>query len=186
MADAAGAVRRTPNPPRDDHAEIIIPGGQPGAGATNPGSPVSPDAGNSRGDLRAKLAGLIDCALPEDATGIETADIEAAADAILAAGWRPPLPDAPSPWDAYRQAYEEFRGDVPSWKAHFTAHHMHALEAALQVFDPCAAHNETQWGVLDQHGQVHTVGVENEAQACAMRSMTPVRRQVGEWTEVQP
>lgn len=55
---------------------------------------MSPDAGNGTDDLRAKLAGLIDCALPEDATGLESADIEAAADALLAAGWRPPLPEA--------------------------------------------------------------------------------------------
>jgi len=46
--------------------------------------------------------------------------------------------------------------------------------------------SETQWGCRDRHGTVHTVGVENEAQAHAMRSMTPVRREVGPWTEVQP
>lgn len=100
-------------------------------------------------------------------------------------GWRPPLADTMSPWDAYREAYNDFRRDVPSWKAHFTAHHMHALEAALRVYDPCAEHSETQWGVLDQHGQVHTVGVENEAQARAMRSMTPVRREVGPWVAAE-
>lgn len=45
--------------------------------------------------------------------------------------------------------------------------------------------SETEWGCRDRHGQVHSVGVENEAQARAMRSMTPVRREVGPWTEVQ-
>lgn len=46
--------------------------------------------------------------------------------------------------------------------------------------------SETEWGCRDRHGHVHSVGVENETQARAMRSMTPVRREVGPWTEVQP
>lgn len=65
-------------------------------------------------------------------------EIEATADAILAAGWRPPLPElrtVPSPWDAYRQAYEAFQRENPSWRAHFTMHHMHALDAALRAFE---------------------------------------------------
>lgn len=42
---------------------------------------------------------------------------------------------------------------------------------------------ETEWGCRDRHGQVHSTGVENDRQARAMRSMTPVRREVGPWTE---
>lgn len=44
--------------------------------------------------------------------------------------------------------------------------------------------SKTEWGCRDRHGQVHSIGVENETQARAMRSMTPVRREVGPWTEV--
>jgi hypothetical protein len=44
--------------------------------------------------------------------------------------------------------------------------------------------SETEWGCRDRHGRVHSVGVENEAQARSMRSMTPVRREVGPWIEV--
>jgi hypothetical protein len=44
--------------------------------------------------------------------------------------------------------------------------------------------SETEWGTRDRHGQVHSVGVENEAQARSMRSMTPVSREVGPWIEV--
>lgn len=48
------------------------------------------------------------------------------------------------------------------------------------------AASETEWGCRDRHGQVHSVGVETEAHARAMRSMTPVRREVGPWTVVEP
>lgn len=53
-------------------------------------------------------------------------------------------------------------------------------------FDPSSPlpDSETEWGTRDRHGRVHTVGVENEAQARSMRSMTPVRREVGPWIEV--
>ncbi|WET79261.1 hypothetical protein P3102_35420 [Amycolatopsis sp. QT-25] len=59
------------------------------------------------GEERQRLAGLIDCSLPEDLTGLETADIEATADAILAAGWRPPIgAAAASDWPASEPRFE--------------------------------------------------------------------------------
>ncbi|WP_414943333.1 hypothetical protein [Amycolatopsis sp. cmx-11-32] len=58
-------------------------------------------------DDRERLAGLIDCSLPDNATGIETADIEAAADAILAAEWRPPARIAQaSDWPTTQPLFE--------------------------------------------------------------------------------
>ncbi|RSD21986.1 hypothetical protein [Amycolatopsis eburnea] len=49
-----------------------------------------------------------------------------------------PLPDSetegPSPWDAYVKAFREYQETDPHGAAaHPTAHHMHALEAALRV-----------------------------------------------------
>ncbi len=57
-------------------------------------------------EMRDRLAGLIDINLPEDATGIRTEDIEAAADAILAAGWRPPNYAAASDWPTTEPRFE--------------------------------------------------------------------------------
>lgn len=60
----------------------------------------------------------------------------------------------------------------------------------LQAADPSGrlsspdSKTEWQWGARDRLGCVHSVGVENEAQARAMLSMTPVRRKVGPWIEV--
>jgi hypothetical protein len=171
---------------RDDLAEIIIPAAQSGRGATNPGGPVSPDDQAVSSGVSSQTHVELTKAIAETAAIPQWRAALAASFLLDEEGWRPPLLDTLSPWDAYREAYNEFRRDVPTWRAHFTAHHLHALEAALRVYDPCVDHRETEWGCLDQHGQVHSVGVENEAQARAMRSMTPVRREVGPWTEVQP
>lgn len=56
----------------------------------------------------------------------------------------------------------------------------------LKSEPPPLPDSETEWGCRDRHGQVHSTGVENERQARAMRSMTPVRREVGPWTEPTP
>ena len=50
--DAAGAVRRTPNPPRGGDHQTLETGASVAPGATNPATPVSLDAGNATGDLR--------------------------------------------------------------------------------------------------------------------------------------
>lgn len=56
--DVAGAVRRTPRPtPRADDHQTPETGTQPGAGTTNAPTPVSTDAGNATGDLRASAPG---------------------------------------------------------------------------------------------------------------------------------
>jgi len=63
-------------------------------------------------------------------------------------GWRPPLPETegPSPWDAYVAAYREFQeADPHGATAHPTAHHMHALEAALRVAKSPLPDSETEW-----------------------------------------
>jgi hypothetical protein len=84
---------------RDDLAEIIIPAAQSGRGATNTGGPVSPDdqAVSSRVSSQARddldralwqgrtLRGLADAASPQTRREL--------VDTIIAAGWRPPLPD---------------------------------------------------------------------------------------------
>jgi len=59
--DAAGAVRRTPRPtphprPADDH-QTPETGAPVAPGATNPATPVSPDAGTATGDLSASTPG---------------------------------------------------------------------------------------------------------------------------------
>lgn len=67
--------------------------------------------------------------------------------AITEAGWRPPLPEGASPWDAYVAAYRARQETDPHGAtAHPTAHHMHALEAALRVYDPprAAAEHDTE------------------------------------------
>ncbi|MEA5366063.1 hypothetical protein VA596_41505 [Amycolatopsis sp., V23-08] len=97
MADASGAVRRTPNPPRDDHAEIIIPVAQPGAGAEK----IAPegkdtDTGVSDRERLAELIESVDRAMPPETFAAPPLAAGALADAILAAGWRPELPDEAS------------------------------------------------------------------------------------------
>jgi len=65
--------------------------------------------------------------------------VELVEEAFVANGWRPPLPEqpGPSPWDAYVAAYREFQeADPHGATAHPTAHHMHALEAALRAYNP--------------------------------------------------
>lgn len=55
----------------------------------------------------------------------------------------PPLPEGPSPWDAYVKAYREYQETDPHGAAaHPTAHHMHALDAALRVYYPCPEHGD--------------------------------------------
>lgn len=90
-------------------------------------------------------------------------------------------------WTAFRDHYVKYQSENPSWQAFFTEHHMYALDEALRAYDKARgmqAANEIEWGCRDRHGQVHSVGVETEAHARAMRSMTPVRREVGPWIEV--
>lgn len=148
---------------RDGRAEVPVPVAQPGRGTTNDPLSVSWDqlAVSSRvssevrdrliEDLRRALAvepeagesGAVQWYVSDLAVDCDTDTLLAVlARGLLAAGWRLPLPDTLSPWDAYREAYDAFRRDTPSWRAHFTAHHMHALEAALRVYDPCAEHGD--------------------------------------------
>lgn len=94
MADeVAGAVRRTPRP-ADDH-QAPVADAQPGRGVTITGSPVSPDAGNGTGDLRAKLIELLRAADaahyggPQADPSGRPLDYCHLAEAILAAGWCP-------------------------------------------------------------------------------------------------
>jgi hypothetical protein len=77
--------------------------------------------------------------------------------------------------------------DDPYWADFDNPHVQQLLDRARAVIDrELPPDSETEWGCRDRHGQVHSVGVETEAQARAMRSMTPVCREVGPWTEVQP
>lgn len=81
--------------------------------------------------------------------------------AITEAGWRPPLPEGASPWDAYVAAYRAHQETDPHGAtAHPTAHHMHALEAALRVYDPprAAAGHDTEadaWYIRVLDERVH-------------------------------
>ncbi|MFD5245043.1 hypothetical protein ACFWIW_10890 [Amycolatopsis sp. NPDC058340] len=73
----------------DDHAQAVVPGAPVAPVAPETGSPMSPGAGNGSGEIRADLEALIvdtaGCAWNRPPMEV--------ADAILAAGWRPPLPD---------------------------------------------------------------------------------------------
>lgn len=62
--------------------------------AGDPPSVVSPDTGNDSGELRADLAELINDS--RDGADLYRWNFLDAADAILAAGWRPPLPLSPA------------------------------------------------------------------------------------------
>jgi hypothetical protein len=82
---------------RDDHAEIVIAGSSCGRGATKiPSEGKETDPG---GSTRERLAELIVAARwsgsplhPAEAACERCGGTRVAADAILAAGWRPPLP----------------------------------------------------------------------------------------------
>lgn len=106
MADATGAVRRTPRPAWGEDRQAVGTAAQLGRHATNPGHPVSPDSGNGSGDLRADLVERLFKVLeprllehlevqkgdlPGWAAVQHTArwDAEAVADALLDDGWRP-------------------------------------------------------------------------------------------------
>lgn len=126
----------------------------------------------------------------EEATGIETADIEAAADAILAAGWRPPLPEpVAEPFDpddespaALTAAYlAHFLGQRP---ARMAAH----IARGLDVLGLLAG-AERQWGWrLAGHPDAVPVPA-SEATARKQAELDPdteaVRRPVGEWEVIE-
>lgn len=96
-------------PGSDDHAQHHETPASSVAGATNPGVPVSLDAGNGRSQIRADLAEVVSPAIV-GFTDVEREPVpeargyaltltsgglltDAVVEAILAAGWRPPLPD---------------------------------------------------------------------------------------------
>ena len=98
--DVAGAVRRTPRPyPSTGDHQTPETAAPVAPGATNPATPVSPDAGTGTGDLRASLMELFRGADTARWGGpqvtFEGMDVpyDHFADALLAAGWRAPLPD---------------------------------------------------------------------------------------------
>src|SRR4051794_12474967 len=88
------------------------------------------------------LRGLADCTSPQTRDRF--------VGELLAAGWRPPLPEQAegrSPWDAYVAAYRAYQETNPHGaRVHPTAHHMHALEAALRVAGSPLPDSETEWG----------------------------------------
>ena len=116
-----------------------------------PPSVVSSDTGNDS-EAEVQLAELLDRAECEFLASDKPCDSMAAfrldrrtafVHAILGEGWRPPLPTPDvSPWDAYVKAHRGYQQQNPAWKAYYTAHHMHALDAALRVYDPCAEHGD--------------------------------------------
>lgn len=91
-------------PGADDHAQTLETPAPSVAGATNPGAPVSLDVGNGSGDLTAVSPGVplaAADALSEQiweanlfpGRGMSGNEATAIVNVVLAAGWRPPLPD---------------------------------------------------------------------------------------------
>lgn len=163
-----------------------------------------PDAGNGTDDLSAKLIEDARQAISvePEAAGESGADqwyvsdiavdcdtdtlLRVLAHGLIAAGWRPPLaedsrmsdqmPRMPNFW--WSPTNHLYRGGDKR-----------PCADAVRLVPESAEHqpaqdSETEWGTRDRHGQVHSVGVENETQARSMLSMTPVRREVGPWIEV--
>jgi len=83
-----------------DHAEEVVPAVQLPRGATNTGGPVSADAENGTGDLRASIrraiadpGAVVAARWPGESGPAWSA--RAVEQTLLAAGWRPPLPEPP-------------------------------------------------------------------------------------------
>lgn len=123
-----------------------------------------------------------------------TTVVAAVADALIAEGWRPPLPEQAegrSPWDAYVAAYRAYQETNPHGaRVHPTAHHMHALEAALRVAGSPLPDSETEWGWKPDPDEPDEVICSTDEQAARERVGRAsyrklARREVGPWTEVQ-
>jgi hypothetical protein len=176
-----------------DHAEDVVPAVQLSRGATNTCAPVSVDAGNGTGDLRASIrraiadpGAVVAARWPEETGSAWSA--RAVEQALLAAGWRPPLPSEGEEIGddvIVHFAGRPVVGRPLSVKVGLEGDQFVELPRDFAVPAPSPLpDSETEWGCRDRHGRVHSVGVENEAQARSMLSMTPVRREVGPWIEV--
>ncbi|MDQ0376565.1 hypothetical protein [Amycolatopsis thermophila] len=70
-------------------------------------------------------------------------------------------------WKAYYEAYDQFQRDVPQWRAFFTAHHQHALDAALKAYDPHERFaGETGQGAADDEPHRVTMDSDGEPGDC--------------------
>jgi len=168
-----------------DHAGAAVPAPGISPGATQTLSEGG-DTGEGGSTPEIRVSGIepssvweITIGVPSDLATDLRQDLFARVAAVVH-DWEPTDRDG---WDAdvfghpasfLREEVDRLRGEVGK------------LDRELRAASSPLPGSETewQWGCRDRHGNVHSVGVENEAQARAMLSMTPVRREVGPWIEV--
>lgn len=174
------------------------------AGATNPGTLVSPDAGNGSGDLRAKLIERVTRELGErtdlcayvdvDVVDDRLSDVVAAmVDVVLAVGWRAPAdteqavadPGTWGPSDPKTELTKTIAetAAIPQWRAALAADFLLDEEG----WRPPLPDSETEWGYQARSDQFVVECSEQDARAA--ERLCPllydlVQREVGPWTEV--